>query len=398
MTKENQITAQESKPKMEDLEVLVKLISAHEYDLLEKQAKSLLKNFPKNTILLNFMAFAHMGRKQENEAIGFYNDALKINPSCVNTHNNLGSVHKQKQDYDQAINYFEKAVKINPKHLAANHNLADIYRIQKKWDKALFYFNRISSSNSRAQILECNYFLYGLDVYKKTLVKFFREEPYNLRIAAFATYVSKKDDIKNIYPFCNDPLNYFYKNNLKKELLSKNKFLENLREQLREEPTFWEPASVTTRNGYQSLRNLFDTSNTEILNLKEIIENQINIFKETYKLSEDHLITKWPSKNKIKGWYVKLVQKGFQKSHIHPGGWLSGVFYLKVPDKLKDKEGSLKLSLCGYDYPYDKKLPDLIFAPKNFDIVLFPSSLFHETIPFNSQEERHVIAFDLQPK
>ena len=132
MTKENKITAQESKPKMEDLEVLVKLTSAHEYDLLEKQAKSLLKNFPKNTILLNFMAFAYMGRKQENEAIGFYNDALKINPSCVDTHNNLGSIHKQKQDYDQAINYFEKAVKINPKHLAANHNLTDIYRIQKR--------------------------------------------------------------------------------------------------------------------------------------------------------------------------------------------------------------------------------------------------------------------------
>ena len=74
------------------------------------------------------------------------------------------------------------------------------------------------------------------------------------------------------------------------------------------------------------------------------------------------------------------------------------MFYVKVPDKLKDKEGSLRLSLCGYDYPYYKKLHDLIFAPKNFDIILFPSSLFHETIPFNSQEERHVIAFDLQPK
>ena len=132
MTKENQTTAQESKPKIEDLKVLVKLTSAHEYDLLEKQTKSLLKNFPKNINLLNFMAFACMGRKQENEAIGFYNDALKINPSCVDTNNNLGSLHKHKQDYDQAINYFEKAVKINPKHLAANHNLTDIYRIQKR--------------------------------------------------------------------------------------------------------------------------------------------------------------------------------------------------------------------------------------------------------------------------
>ena len=31
-------------------------------------------------------------------------------------------------------------------------------------------------------------------------------------------------------------------------------------------------------------------------------------------------------------------------------------------------------------------------------LVLFPSSLFHRTIPFISQEERHSIAFDLIPK
>jgi len=35
---------------------------------------------------------------------------------------------------------------------------------------------------------------------------------------------------------------------------------------------------------------------------------------------------------------------------------------------------------------------------KFFDIVLFPSSLFHRTIPFNSNEERQVVAFDLMPK
>jgi hypothetical protein len=32
------------------------------------------------------------------------------------------------------------------------------------------------------------------------------------------------------------------------------------------------------------------------------------------------------------------------------------------------------------------------------DIVLFPSSLFHRTIPFNSNEERICIAFDLKPE
>ncbi len=65
---------------------------------------------------------------------------------------------------------------------------------------------------------------------------------------------------------------------------------------------------------------------------------------------------------------------------------------------LNKNEGAIEFTLSGYDYPYDKNLPSFIHAPKVFDIALFPSSLFHNTIPFSSQEERHVIAFDLIPK
>ena len=93
-----------------------------------------------------------------------------------------------------------------------------------------------------------------------------------------------------------------------------------------------------------------------------------------------------------------MLKQGYQKSHIHPAGWLSGVFYLKVPKFLNKNEGSIEFALYGYDYPNDKNLPNLIHKPKIFDIALFPSSLFHRTIPFSSQEERQVIAFDLHPK
>ena len=36
--------------------------------------------------------------------------------------------------------------------------------------------------------------------------------------------------------------------------------------------------------------------------------------------------------------------------------------------------------------------------PSKGDLVLFPSSLFHRTIPFDSKEERLCIAFDIVPK
>ena len=71
---------------------------------------------------------------------------------------------------------------------------------------------------------------------------------------------------------------------------------------------------------------------------------------------------------------------------------------MKIPKELKENQGAIKFTLTGYDYPLDKNLPSLIHIPKIFDIALFPSSLFHETIPFSSKEERHVIAFDIMPR
>ena len=42
-------------------------------------------------------------------------------------------------------------------------------------------------------------------------------------------------------------------------------------------------------------------------------------------------------KVRLNGWYVKLKKQGQLKPHIHENGWLSGVFYLKVPKPLRKK-------------------------------------------------------------
>ena len=41
---------------------------------------------------------------------------------------------------------------------------------------------------------------------------------------------------------------------------------------------------------------------------------------------------------------------------------------------------------------------NLIHSPRDFDVILYPSSLYHQTIPFDSQDERHSIAFDVVKK
>tara|TARA_B110000305_G_scaffold32642_1_gene31776 strand:+ start:227 stop:376 length:150 start_codon:yes stop_codon:yes gene_type:complete len=41
--------------------------------------------------------------------------------------------------------------------------------------------------------------------------------------------------------------------------------------------------------------------------------------------------------------------------------------------------------------------PKKVIKPKEGDVIFFPSSVFHRTIPFESDEERICIAFDLKP-
>ena len=135
------------------------------------------------------------------------------------------------------------------------------------------------------------------------------------------------------------------------------------------------------------------------MNLKKIILKIIDEYKITYKTRPDGLISEWPNKFYLLGWYNKLLKHGYQGTHIHPGGWLSGCFYLKMPKILKEGEGAINFSLHGYDYPIvNSDIPFYQYPPKEGDLILFPSSLFHKTLPFSSNQERHVIAFDIIPE
>ena len=60
--------------------------------------------------------------------------------------------------------------------------------------------------------------------------------------------------------------------------------------------------------------------------------------------------------------------------------------------------GCIEFSLYKKDFPIlSPDYPRELYKVKEGDLVLFPSSLFHRTIPFYSDEERLCIAFDLIP-
>ena len=97
-----------------------------------------------------------------------------------------------------------------------------------------------------------------------------------------------------------------------------------------------------------------------------------------------------------------MQQGGHLSAHIHEIGWISGAVYLAMPTT-NGMEGAFEYGTHGDDYPIVAPKTQIDFPvghvmPNVGDIVLFPSSLFHRTIPFNANEERICIAFDLRPK
>ena len=335
---------------------------------------------------------------EHKKAISCYEKAMQINPNHAGAYNNLGNVFKDLGEHKKAISCYEKAIQINPNHAHAYNNLGNTLKDLGEHKKAISYFQKTNSIVSKEELLKYSYLLDGLEDYKKKLEKFVEKETCNRNVAAMAAYVSKKENIKNIYPFCKDPLNFVFINNLKNVSTLTDNFSENLLERLEKVHSVWEPKTTTTKRGYQTSSNLFNSTDIEILKLQKIIEKQIITYRKVYELSEDYFIKKWPRKYKFSAWYVKLLKQGHQKPHMHAQGWLSGVFYIKVPKLLNKYEGSIKFLLSSYDFPEDKNLPNLIHSPNDFDLVLFPSSLIHQTIPFNSLDGRHSIAFDLIPK
>jgi tetratricopeptide (TPR) repeat protein len=92
-------------------------------------------------------------------------------------------------------------------------------------------------------------------------------------------------------------------------------------------------------------------------------------------------------------WSVRLTDAGHHASHFHPEGWLSSAVYLAVPQATRGQEGWLKLGepheQLGLDLP-----PIRLIEPKPGRLVLFPSTMWHGTVPF-AAGERLTIAFDV---
>jgi hypothetical protein len=96
-------------------------------------------------------------------------------------------------------------------------------------------------------------------------------------------------------------------------------------------------------------------------------------------------------------WSVRLRGKGFHANHVHPAGWLSSALYIALPESMegsRDHAGWLALGEPQAELGLALPAPRLI-EPKPGRLVIFPSTMWHGTRPFDDGE-RLTVAFDVK--
>jgi Flp pilus assembly protein TadD len=158
------------------------------------------------------------------------------------------------------------------------------------------------------------------------------------------------------------------------------------------------PPEQSLRGGTQTQGHLFLRLEPELRAVKAMILEAVH----EYVAGLPPFIERHPLLGTPRGallfegaWSVRLGSQGFHVVHTHPVGWISSAFYVALPDHMGNGQaGWLQLGAP----PQDLRLtlpPYRMIEPKPGRLALFPSTMWHGTLPFDNGE-RLTIAFDIR--
>ena len=159
------------------------------------------------------------------------------------------------------------------------------------------------------------------------------------------------------------------------------------------------PLDQSLRGGVQTSHDLYASHDPVLQALFAALQAPIARYVDELGPGGDPLRRRRRTGFRIAGaWSVRLQAGGFHVSHVHPDGWISSAFYLETPPSTgrESREGWLQFGDPGF--PLAAPAPAEHFVePKPGRLVLFPSYMFHGTVPFSAPQPRLTVAFDVLP-
>jgi tetratricopeptide (TPR) repeat protein len=156
------------------------------------------------------------------------------------------------------------------------------------------------------------------------------------------------------------------------------------------------------RGGTQTEGMLFHAGHALVEKLRMRIEEAVHAHIAGLPADESHpfLARRRQSFGYAGSWSSLLRDCGFHVNHLHPEGWISSCYYVTVPDETKDSDtrnGWIKFGEPALDVALKNPVRRAI-QPVPGRLVLFPSYMWHGTVPLRAPSPRTTIAFDATPR
>lgn len=183
---------------------------------------------------------------------------------------------------------------------------------------------------------------------------------------------------------------------------SRNAYLDELRRDLRALHTLHaHPVASSLRGGSQAQLDPQHSPCASLRAFPEAVDGPVRRYVDALGQGPDPMRSRVARGHLIRGmWSVRLRSEGFHLNHYHPGGWISSAFYLVLPPVRSMHSGGGWLKFGEPAFPTSPRLDAEYFVrPEPGLLVLFPSFLWHGTVPFAGEQdaERITIAFDVLP-
>jgi tetratricopeptide (TPR) repeat protein len=154
----------------------------------------------------------------------------------------------------------------------------------------------------------------------------------------------------------------------------------------------------SVRGGTQTSGQLFFRHDPAIQNARAKVTVAIADYISTFAPQDPiHPLLAPPRDQAIRfegSWSVRLAAQGFHSRHTHTRGWISSALYVSLPKLDTPPAGWIEFGAPPPELNLDLSAYTRT-EPKPGRFVLFPSTLWHGTVPFD-EGERLTVAFDVR--
>ena len=348
---------------------------------------------------------------QLREAELSFRKAISIKPDYAEAHYDLGIILKALGNLQEAELATRKAIEIKPNFADAHSSLGSILESNNKLEEAKNSYRKIQVLKPDLDMNMSFASLYLKEKDPKNALilinKFLEINPADTTALAYKTIalrgVNKFDETNALINFPKLVKKIYSQNIIKEDIFEFNKKFRNSllldpRRRAEENQSGW------AIRGGSVIRRLFtDLNNPFISQFHKMLSQAIENYIKDLPIDSEHpFLRKQIGQVSIDNCWVNFLKPGdFQANHIHNNGWLSGVYYLDEPkvEKNKSNAGWIEFNRSGNNLPHfggEKEIKSI--KPEVGMFILFPSYVWHGTIPYSADYTRGSISFDITIK